>query len=98
MFPICYTHESCLKNIQNLHYYIYVGTFWKFVAKVKVKLSLCLNKHYTMKTCGGSAPWHWLEVNGQLHTAVALPPGERAPTTLWIGGCLGPTAGLHDTK
>jgi hypothetical protein len=28
----------------------------------------------------------------------ALPPGERTPDTHWIGGWVGPTAGLDDVE
>jgi hypothetical protein len=35
-----------------------------------------------------------MEVNGQLHTPAALPSGERTPGTLYIGGWMGPSAGL----
>jgi hypothetical protein len=36
-----------------------------------------------------------MEVSGQLHAPVAaLPPRERAAGTDWIGGCVGPRAGL----
>jgi hypothetical protein len=46
---------------------------------VKVKLSLCLTKHYSMKMCGGSggiAPRirHQMEVSGQVHTPAVIPP------------------------
>jgi hypothetical protein len=30
-----------------------------------------------------------MEVSGQLHAPVALPPRERAPGTHWIGGWVG---------
>jgi hypothetical protein len=40
-----------------------------------------------------SWPRHWLEVSGQLHAPAALPPG-----TNWIGGWVGPRAGLHNDK
>jgi len=33
-------------------------------------------------------------VSGQLHAAAALPPRERAPSTHWIRGCVGPRACL----
>jgi hypothetical protein len=33
-------------------------------------------------------------MSGQLHAPLTLPPGERAPGTHWIGGRLGPRAGL----
>jgi hypothetical protein len=35
-----------------------------------------------------------MEVSGQLHAAVALPRGERAPGIPWVGGWVGPRAGL----
>jgi hypothetical protein len=35
-----------------------------------------------------------MEVSGQLHAPVALPPRERAPGTHWIGGWVGPRAVL----
>jgi hypothetical protein len=33
--------------------------------------------------CLFSWPWHWMEVNCELHAAVALPPGEE-PTVSFI--------------
>jgi hypothetical protein len=33
-----------------------------------------------------------MEVSGQLHAPAALPPGERAPGTLWVEGWVGPGA------
>jgi hypothetical protein len=39
-----------------------------------------------------------LEVSGQLHAPTALPPGERAPGTHWIGGWVGPKAGIDAVK
>jgi hypothetical protein len=35
-----------------------------------------------------------MEVSGQLHVPVALPPGKEPPGTHWIGGWAGPTAVL----
>jgi hypothetical protein len=35
-----------------------------------------------------------MEVSGQLHATVALPPGKRVPDTHWIGGLVDPRAGL----
>jgi hypothetical protein len=35
-----------------------------------------------------------MEVSGQLHARAVLPPGERAPNTHWLGGWVGPRAGL----
>jgi hypothetical protein len=37
-------------------------------------------------------------VSGQLQATAALPPGERAPGTHWIGGRVGPSAGLDDVE
>jgi hypothetical protein len=49
-------------------------------------LSLCLTKHHAMKTwdSGGVAPFilnlrHQIEVSGQLHVSIALPPGKETP-------------------
>jgi hypothetical protein len=33
-------------------------------------------------------------VSGQLHAQAALPPRDKAPGTHWIGGWVGPRAGL----
>jgi hypothetical protein len=35
-----------------------------------------------------------MEVSGQLHVPVALPPGKGAPVTHWIGGWVGSRADL----
>jgi hypothetical protein len=35
-----------------------------------------------------------MEVSGQIHAPVALPPGKKAPTTQWIGERVGSRAGL----
>jgi hypothetical protein len=35
-----------------------------------------------------------MEVGGQLHTPVTLPPGDEAPSTRCIGGWVGPRADL----
>jgi hypothetical protein len=37
-------------------------------------------------------------MSGQLHATAALPPGERAPDTHWIGGWVGPRAGPDDVE
>jgi hypothetical protein len=36
-----------------------------------------------------------MEVNGQLHAAAALPPRERARGTHFVGGWVGPRAGME---
>jgi hypothetical protein len=35
-----------------------------------------------------------MEMSGQIHAPAAIPPGKRAPGTHWIGGWVGPGAGL----
>jgi hypothetical protein len=68
---------------------------------VKVKLSLCLTKHRAMKTywgSGGTAPcildlctrWSWVVS----FTHRPLYPQGKSPGTHWIGGWMGPRAGL----
>jgi hypothetical protein len=37
-----------------------------------------------------------MELSGQLNALAALPPGETAPCTYWIGGWVDPRAGLND--
>jgi hypothetical protein len=37
-------------------------------------------------------------VNGQLQAHAALPPEERGPGSHWIGGWVGPGAGLDDVE
>jgi hypothetical protein len=37
-------------------------------------------------------------MSGQLHAPAALPPGERAPGTHWIGGWVDPRADLDDVE
>jgi hypothetical protein len=39
-----------------------------------------------------------MEVSGQLHAPVALPPGRGASGTLWLGGWVGPRTGLDDLE
>jgi hypothetical protein len=40
---------------------------------------------------------HWTEESGQLHVLAALPHGERALCTHWIGDSVGPRASLDAT-
>jgi hypothetical protein len=40
-----------------------------------------------------SWPRHW-GMSGQRHAPTALYPGGKDPHTHWIGGCVGPRAGL----
>jgi hypothetical protein len=39
-----------------------------------------------------------MEVSGQLHTSVVLPPGKRAPGTHCLEGCVGPRIGLETVE
>jgi hypothetical protein len=39
-----------------------------------------------------------MEVSGQLHAPAALPKGKQPPGTHWIGGWVGPRAGLDAVK
>jgi hypothetical protein len=69
--------------------------------RVKVNLFLCSAKHHTMKTYCGSedtAPRN-LHLGTSWRVMVSftnrpLYPRERDPGTHWIGGCIGPRAGL----
>jgi hypothetical protein len=45
-----------------------------------------------------SWPRHKLEVSGQLHAPVALPPGEKAPIIHWIRGLMSPWTCLDDME
>jgi hypothetical protein len=71
--------------------------------KVKVQLSLCLNKHQAMKTY-----WERYSSTHSLTSALdagewsasrpgRFTAGERAPGTHWIGGWVGPRAVLDTT-
>jgi hypothetical protein len=81
--------ENCRENS--------VLVFRILLKKVKVRLSLCLTKHHSIK-----AYW-WMEVYLHAFLALALDggewsasrpsrftPRERAPGTHWIGGWVGP--------
>jgi hypothetical protein len=63
----------------------------------KVKLSLCLTKHYAMKACGGVASAlvgsEWSDSRPGRFTFRG-----RAPGTHWIGGWICPRAGLDDVE
>jgi hypothetical protein len=37
-------------------------------------------------------------VSGQFHALTALPPAKEPPGTHWMGGCVGPRAGLEDME
>jgi hypothetical protein len=37
-------------------------------------------------------------MSGELHVPTALPPGKEPPGTHWIGGWVGPRAGLDDVE
>jgi hypothetical protein len=68
-----------------------------FILKVKVKLSLCLSQHHAMKTYWGVE----LQLHAFLTSALGggewsdsrpgrFTPRERAPSSHWIGGWMGP--------
>jgi hypothetical protein len=65
-------------------------------------LSLHLIKHHAIKIdrgIGSKAPFflnlrHLMDVSGKLHAPVALVTGKIAPGIHWIGGWVGPRAGL----
>jgi hypothetical protein len=70
-----------------------------------VKLSLCLTKHYAIKTYGGVDVYIHILLTSALvggEWSDSLPsrftPGERAPCTCWIGGWVGPRACLDDVE
>jgi hypothetical protein len=72
----------------------------------KVMLSLCLTiKHYAMKAYGGVDVYIHIFLISALVGGEWSPsrpglftPGERAPCTHWIGGWVGPRAGLDDVE
>jgi hypothetical protein len=41
---------------------------------------------------------HYFEVSGQLHAPPVIPPRKEPPTPYWVGGWIGPSAGLDDLK
>jgi hypothetical protein len=57
----------------------------------KVKFSLCLIKHYAMKTYGEGICR--LQVSSQLQAPAVLPRGIH-----WIGEWVGPRAGLEEME
>jgi hypothetical protein len=75
------------------------------VQNVKAKLSLCLIKHYAMKAYGGVEVYIHVFLTSALvggEWSASRPcrftPGERDPGTHWIGGWVGPKAGLDDVE
>jgi hypothetical protein len=38
-----------------------------------------------------------MEVSGQIHAPITLPPTDTAPGPHWIGDFTGPTAGLENS-
>jgi hypothetical protein len=70
-----------------------------------LKLSLCLTKHYAMKTYG---EWRYRCTYSSTSAldggewSASCPsrfiPGERTPDTHWIGGWVGPRTGLEGTE
>jgi hypothetical protein len=69
----------------------------------KVKLSLCLIKHYVMKWGSGCIDPRILDLGTSWRLVVSfIPrppyPRESAPGTHWIGGWVGPRTALDDVK
>jgi hypothetical protein len=67
---------------------------------LEVKTPLCLIKHHAVKTYEGvQVQVHAFLTSeldeSQLHAPIALPPGERARGNHWLGGWVGPRAGLY---
>jgi hypothetical protein len=86
-------------NVQYLHYNVVEWKCYWYLSKVK--LSLCFNWkscHEDVLGNGGVAP-HILDLGSRWRWVVSftprpLNPRERAPFTHWIGGWVGPGAGL----
>jgi hypothetical protein len=62
-------------------------------------------KHYAMNVCGGMEVYIHVFLTLALvggEWSVSRPgrftPGERAPSTLWLGGRVGPRTGLNDVE
>jgi hypothetical protein len=103
--PLNYTMIANLL-VTNLCFFIFwVATYSKRDKKVKVKLYLCLIKHYAMKTWGSGGiapPLLILALDGgewsvSRHGRFNPPPGTTPPVTLLTfltGGWVGPRAGL----
>jgi hypothetical protein len=67
--------------------------YQSIISKVVVKLSLCLTKHYVMKTCGGVGVQIRVLltpalVGGELSASCPghFTPAERTPGTRWTEG------------
>jgi hypothetical protein len=75
--------------------------FYDKRVRKKVKSSLCLAKYHAMKRCGGPEVYLHALLTSALdggEWSESRPdrfiPRERVPGTHWIGGWLGPRAGL----
>jgi hypothetical protein len=93
MFPVFrYIHTKTKKYLK-----------WKLqILPVKSKKSCPATAMQAPREIGDIAPTHsWprqlVEVSGQLHAPVAVYPRERTPCAHWVGGWVGPRAGL-DTE
>jgi hypothetical protein len=87
--------------LANWHTHTHRTTMFNGNWHKKVKLSLCLTKHHAMKTFWGNgviAPRNLTSALDGGEWSASRPgrftPRERAPGTHWIGGWLGPRAGL----
>jgi hypothetical protein len=100
--PYTHTHVSYMYRFNWVTQKLKSGYFVCNAHKVEVKFSLCLTKHYAAKTylgSGGVAPrtidlgcsWSWVV---SVTDRSLYPKRERAPGTHWIGGWMGPRAGL----
>jgi hypothetical protein len=87
--------STSIRNCLSLHFG-HKQALKKTMVKVEIKFYLCLIKLYAIKTYGR------VDVCIHVFLISARPgrfiPGERAPGTHWIGGWVGPRAGLDDVK
>jgi hypothetical protein len=67
---------------------------------IDIKLKLSLIKHYAMKTYGGVDVYIHVILTSALlgGECTASDPGRFTPGTHWMGGWLGPRAGLDEME